>query len=138
MQFGEELFDLLSEVVSCSVNREVLDTIRGEYGLLWCLYNQNRAMTVGELTECLQVVPGRVTDILKSLEKKGMITRQRSSEDKRVVWVSLLEAGKEETLRRRQYIHEKFSGIDQLFQEEEKTELLRLLKILLAFAREEQ
>ena len=77
-QFGEELFNLLVRVLNSPANREVLDSIRGEYGLLWYLLKADSPVTVGELAEHLQVVPGRMTDILKNLEKKGMILRSRS------------------------------------------------------------
>lgn len=88
-QFGEELFNLLVCVLNSPANREVLDSIRGEYGLLWYLLKADGPITVGELAEHLQVVPGRMTDILKNLEKKGMILRSRSEQDRRVVVVSL-------------------------------------------------
>ena len=132
-QFGEELFNLLVRVLNSPANREVLDSIRGEYGLLWYLLKADGPVTVGELAEHLQVVPGRMTDILKNLEKKGMILRSRSEQDRRVVVVSLLEAGREEVLRRRAHIREKFQGINQCFTSEEAEELLRLLNVLLTY-----
>ncbi|MCQ2510652.1 MAG: MarR family transcriptional regulator [Lachnospiraceae bacterium] len=92
--FGEELFNLLVRVLNSPANREVFDSIRGEYGLLWILLNADGPVTVGQLCEELQVVPGRMTDILKQLEKKGMITRTRSRADRRVVEVSLLDPTK--------------------------------------------
>lgn len=132
-QFGEELFNLLVQVLNSPANREVLDSIRGEYGLLWYLLKADRPVMVGELAENLQVVPGRMTDILKNLEKKGMIARNRSEQDRRVVVVSLLEAGRKEVLRRRSHIREKFQGIDKCFSKEEAEELLRLLNVLLTY-----
>lgn len=132
-QFGEELFNLIVRVLNSPANREVLDSIRGEYGLLWYLLKADGPVTVGELAEHLQVVPGRMTDILKNLEKKGMILRSRSEQDRRVVVVSLLDAGREEVLRRRAHIREKFQGINQCFTMEEAEELLRLLNVLLTY-----
>ena len=132
-QFGEELFELFARVLNSPSNREVLDSIRGEYGVLWYLLRANREVTVGELTEHLHVVPGRMTDILKSLEKKTMILRTRSKEDKRVVTVQLLETGREEVLRRRIHIHEKYRGMAELLDEREAAELLRLLGIILTY-----
>ena len=131
--FGEELFNLLVRVLNSPANREVFDSIRGEYGLLWILLNADGPVTVGQLSEELQVVPGRMTDILKQLEKKGMITRTRSMSDRRVVEVSLLDAGREEVIRRRAHIKEKFGGINQCFSDEEEKELLRLLNMLLTY-----
>lgn len=132
-EFGEELFNLLVRVLNSPANREVFDSIRGEYGLLWALLRADGPVTVGQLTEELQVVPGRMTDILKQLEKKGMISRTRSQADKRVVQVTLLDPGREEVVRRRAHIKEKFGGINQCFNENEAKELLRLLNMLLTY-----
>lgn len=134
-EFGDELFDLLAKVLNSTANREVLDSIRGEYGLLWHLATIGRPVSVGELAEYMQVVPGRMTDILKNLEKKGFVLRHRSEEDKRIVMVSLLEKGKEEAMRRRQYIHEKFKGINEVFSLDEQKELIHLLNMLLTFTK---
>ena len=62
-----------------------------------------------------------------------MILRSRSEQDHRVVVVSLLDAGREEVLRRRAHIREKFQGINQCFTTEEAEELLRLLNVLLTY-----
>lgn len=134
-EFGDELFDLLAKVLNSTANREVLDSIRGEYGLLWHLVTIGEPVSVGELAEYMQVVPGRMTDILKNLEKKGFVLRHRSEEDKRIVMVSLLEKGKEEAMRRRQYIHEKFKGINEVFRLDEQKELIHLLNMLLTFTK---
>lgn len=131
--FGEELFNLFVRVLNSPVNREVLESIRGEYGLLWYLLKQEKPATVGQLAEFLQVVPGRMTDIIKNLEKKGFISRTKSKDDRRVVLVSILEPGKEEVLKRRSHIKELYSGLNECFSEEEGKELLRLLNLLLTF-----
>lgn len=138
VRFGENLFNLLAKVLNTSANREVLETIRGEYGLLWYLLSTGKPMTVGELAEKMKVVPGRMTDILKNLEKKGLIERSKSKEDKRIVVVSLLEEGKKEAIGRREYIREKFDGIDKFFDPDEQKELIRLLNMLLTFTEEKK
>lgn len=132
-RFGEELFNLLAKVLNTAANREVLESIRGEYGLLWCMQTCDRPMTVSELAEKLRVVPGRMTDILKNLEKKGLISRTKSSEDKRIVMVSLLDEGRREVIGRRKYLKEKYEGLDKYFDISEQQELIRLLNMLLTF-----
>ena len=48
---------------------------------------------VGRLSERLFLDTGTLTPVLKKLEKKGYITRTRSSEDERVVLISLTKDG---------------------------------------------
>ena len=67
---GEELYSLLAEVLNRKENRVVLDSIRGEYGVLRYLMYVEDQVSAGELTTQLHVVPGRMTDILNSLENK--------------------------------------------------------------------
>ena len=80
---GEELYNLLAELLNRKINRTVQDSIRGEYGVLRYLMYVQDNVSAGILTEQLHVVPGRMTDILKSLEAKGFIRRHRDEEDKR-------------------------------------------------------
>lgn len=74
---GEELYNLLAELLNSKMNRTVMDSIRGEYGVLRYLCYIEDHVHAGKLTEHLRVVPGRMTDILNSLEAKGLITRIR-------------------------------------------------------------
>ncbi|MDO4467691.1 MAG: MarR family transcriptional regulator [Bacillota bacterium] len=132
-EFGEELFNLLVRLLNSPDNRQFFNNIRGENGVLWCLLNAEKPMSVGQLSEMMKVVPGRMADILKSLEKKGMVERKKSPLDNRVVLVSLLEPGKQKIINRRRQIQVKYNGLNDVFSDEEKAELLRLLNILLTY-----
>lgn len=57
--------------------------------VLW----EHRKITVKELGSRLFLDSGTVTPVLKALEKKGLITRQRSEVDERVVHVVITPAG---------------------------------------------
>lgn len=52
-------------------------------------------MTPGELSKEVVLTQATVTSILDRLEKKALILRERGSEDKRKVWISLTDAGAE-------------------------------------------
>lgn len=56
---------------------------------------KNGAATVAALARDLNVDPGAATRMLDRLEKKGFISRCRSTEDRRVVKVALTEAGRQ-------------------------------------------
>ena len=51
-------------------------------------------MTVSQLTEALQLDTGTVTPLLKRMEAKGILGRQRDSKDERVVLVQLTDHGR--------------------------------------------
>ncbi|MBQ8304744.1 MAG: MarR family transcriptional regulator [Blautia sp.] len=65
----------------------------GEYGILYTLYREQRCFTAGDLAEAVGLTPGRITNVLKALEKKNRIVRKRDAHDKRKTIVSLTEEG---------------------------------------------
>lgn len=54
---------------------------------------EEHTITVKELGEHLFLDSGTLTPLLKTLEKKGFVTRQRSKEDERVLVVTLTDKG---------------------------------------------
>lgn len=52
-------------------------------------------LTTGELAKEMAITQATVTSILDRLEKKSLIARERGTEDKRKVWVSLTDSGLE-------------------------------------------
>lgn len=52
-------------------------------------------MTPGALSKQVVLTQATVTSILDRLEKKNLVLRERGSEDKRKVWISLTDAGVE-------------------------------------------
>lgn len=130
---GEELYNLLGELLNRKMNRDVLDSIRGEYGVLRYLMYVEDGVIAGELTKQLHVVPGRMTDILISLENKEYIVRKRDEKDRRKVRVYITETGKEEALEKRMKIREEYQGMFQILGKKDTMELIRLLKIVLAY-----
>jgi DNA-binding MarR family transcriptional regulator len=58
--------------------------------VLW----EHGQINVKELGECLYLDSGTLTPLLKKLETKGWVTRQRAKEDERVLIVTLTEKGK--------------------------------------------
>lgn len=135
---GEELYNLLAELLNRRMNRTVLDSIRGEYGVLRYLMYVHDKVSAGFLTEQLHVVPGRMTDILNSLETKGFIKRVRSDEDRRRVVVCITESGREEACKKREYIRKEYQGLFKILGQEDTEELIRLLKIVLSYEGEEE
>ena len=135
---GEELYNLLADLLNRKMNRTVLDSVRGEYGVLRYLVYVQDHVSAGLLTEQLHVVPGRMTDILNSLENKGWIARNRDEEDRRRIKVSITEKGKIQARQMRRHIREEYQGMFQILGKRDTEELIRLLKIVLAYPEAER
>ena len=69
---------------------------RGESGVLLYLYHISRPLYPGELTEKLGLTTGRIANILRALEREGLVVRTPDIEDKRRVQVALTPAGEVE------------------------------------------
>lgn len=130
---GESLYNLLAELLNSKQNRKVLDSIRGEYGVLRYLSYVEDRVSAGMLTEQLHVVPGRMTDILNSLENKKLIERRSDDEDRRRVRVCITEIGKKQAVKLREEISKEYEGLFQVLGRKDTLELIRLLKIVLAY-----
>lgn len=89
--------------------------------VLW----EKDGITVGELCRRLMLDTGTVTPMLKNTEKQGLIKRNRSEEDERVVVISLTDEGKALYKKARQ-IPEKIGSCVKL----DKSEAVALYKIL--------
>jgi DNA-binding MarR family transcriptional regulator len=64
----------------------------GQYLAMLALW-ERREMTIGELCRSLDLDSGTVSPLMKRLEAAGLVSRERSSEDERTVFVRLTEAG---------------------------------------------
>lgn len=74
-----------------------------QYGLLESL-GTRRAARVQELAAYAGITPSTATRILDALERRGIVRRTRSSEDRRAVAVSLTEMGQELLRAQREWL----------------------------------
>lgn len=75
-----------------------IDLTYTQYITMMVLWDK-KTVNVKTLGEFLYLDSGTLTPVLKKLESKGLITRQRSSEDERNLIVTITEAG--ETLKKK-------------------------------------
>lgn len=71
------------------------DILKGEGRLLCLLLENEGGMLSGHIGEATGITTGRVANLLKQLEAKGLIERGQGATDKRQTVVSLTEAGRE-------------------------------------------
>lgn len=70
--------------------------MHGEDAVLYWLYAENRPLLSGEISGLMELSSGRTANILHSLEKKGLILREKNSPDRRQVSVRLTKEGEEQ------------------------------------------
>ncbi len=93
--------------------------------VLW----EKKEVNVKELGKNLYLDSGTLTPLLKKLEVKGLLKRERSKEDERNLLVTLTEAG-EDMKDKALHIPESLAGCVKLEPEEIKTLYLLLYKML--------
>ena len=105
-----------------------LDLTYTQYIAMMVLW-ENRSMTAKELGEKLYLDSGTLTPVLKKLESKGYITRERSEEDERNLIVTITAEG--DSLKKQAVcVPAKMSACVSLTPEEAKTLYGLLYKLL--------
>ena len=88
---------------------------------------------VSQIAKQLDVTVGTLTVNMNSLEKKGYILRERSTEDKRVVLVTLTEKGRKAFFHHRDFHRHMIRAIVKDLKEDEMQVLIRCLENLNRF-----
>lgn len=98
--FAEESVGYLMKHAMLSFSNQMdkrlapLDLTTAQWGPLMRL-QKSGDMPMAELARCLNIDAGAMTRTLDRLEKKGLVRRERSTEDRRVVYVVLTDEGRE-------------------------------------------
>jgi DNA-binding MarR family transcriptional regulator len=92
--------------------------------------------SIGELAGALGIMSSSVTAACKRLEGAGLVRRERQAGDERVVMVSLTERGEEQIAHWRRARREALARLLAPLDEEEQTQLQRLIERVLAAAEE--
>ena len=114
-EYAKEIFMLINQATSM-----------GEERVLTYLYSVQDHVLPGQLTEELQLSTGRIANILKQLEAKGFIERDRRDRDKRRVEVSLTDKGKQFAAEKYQENEQSHRMLIQMLGAEETKEFLRI------------
>lgn len=105
----------------------------GEIGILACLLDKTKAkgqsgISSGELSRILGVSTGRMAIALKSLERKGYITRCTDPADKRRVVVAITEAGTEHVSQMYRHVLNRLASTLERLGEQDAKEFVRIVK----------
>lgn len=96
-------------------------------GNVIALLAQRPGITQKELAQLLGVQPASVSELLRKLERKGLVRREKDAQDRRSVRVTLTEAGHQHQARMDQRQPAPFSALTA----EEQASLASLLQKLL-------
>lgn len=118
-----EYYDLYSSTLGRLAND--LTRFGKESTLIYLL--TKGSVLAGTLTKASGLTSGRTANILKNLEKKGLITRTRGDKDQRQVIVSLTENGKSYIRERLNETFDKIVKFHEFLGEEDTLALKRLL-----------
>jgi MarR family 2-MHQ and catechol resistance regulon transcriptional repressor len=115
----------MAREVSCRISEYGLTT--PQFGVLEALYHLG-PLSLGELAEKLLVTGGNITYVMDRLEDQGLVIRDRSGPDRRVVKACLTSKGRELIANvfpgHAEFIH----GLVQGLEPEEQETLRALLK----------
>ena len=125
--YGEQLYNILFQIMGNKKNASLIESLRGENAVLTYLVHHSTESHPSELAEKLSLVPGRMTDILNTLEKKGMIRREKDPEDRRRVLVMITPKGIRNVTERREQIRMQYSGLYEALGLEDMIKLIELL-----------
>lgn len=89
-----------------------------QYGLLFCLRGSGELST-GELAEAAELSPASATEMLDGLAAHGLVTRNRSKRDRRVVLTSLTPRGSELVEERRARVEPRYRAALAEFDDEQ-------------------
>ena len=97
------------------------------------LEGEGRKVRPGDIAKCGQATPSAVSQTLKSLEEKGLITRQRDKGDSRAVTVHLTKEGRAFSARGRELHEQMIDGVLAYLGPEDAEHLVRIVERLADF-----
>lgn len=93
----------------------ILESLSGRGGLM-----------VTEIGKLLSLPPSAITPVVSGLEEKGLVERQNSPDDRRVVLVVLTKKGREFFEKKQAFFYEKSLKLVEYLGEEDAAEFARL------------
>ena len=97
------------------------------------LEGEGKRVRPGDIAKCGQATPSAVSQTLKSLEEKGLITRQRDKGDSRAVTVHLTENGRAFSARGRELHEQMIDEVLTYLGPEDAEHLVRIVERLVDF-----
>jgi DNA-binding MarR family transcriptional regulator len=141
MEFEQEIFgfvDSIKDLLSPEIWENILlDCSKNEMFILWLLYRQ-KEVNMSQIAEYIHVPLNTATGIIARMEKRELVIRERSIEDKRIVTIRLGEQG----MAQMQAVIREFSyygtQICAAFSQQEMDLFFRMMQKLMEIMRQER
>ena len=124
---AEQFLKLAFQPKKKPVNRKTAGLMRGEKAVMLYLYDHEDGVTAGELSKALEIGSGGIANLLNALEKKELIIRTMSREDRRKIIVTLDPKGRDDITARRREALEITEEMLRRLGKEDTSELIRIL-----------
>ena len=141
MEFEQEIFgfvDSMKDLMSPEIWENILlDCSKNEMFILWLLYRQ-KEVNMSQIAEYIHVPLNTATGIIARMEKRELVIRERSIEDKRIVTIRLGNQG----MTQMQAVIREFSyygtQICATFSQQEMDLFFRMMQKLMEIMRQER
>lgn len=94
------------------------------------LLSQNGELTMGQISQMLDLTPRAITGLMKGLELKKYIVRSKDKKDQRVIWVKLTPVGISFMKIARPDTATKLTSLFSVLNRKEQAELVRIIEKL--------
>ncbi len=94
--------------------------------------------TMSSVAKKLKITAGALTTAVNALVKKAYVKRERSEEDRRVVYIALTEKGEKAFYHHEQFHRQMTNAVIEKLDDEEIDALVKMLKDISAFFRSYQ
>jgi MarR family transcriptional regulator, organic hydroperoxide resistance regulator len=134
---ASEMISSMTKNPKMPFQKKVDDLSNGEKRILGSLAYWKKGVTSGEISEKLFLSTPRVASALNSLSKKGYIERKRDEQDKRIVIVTITEAGHSFVMEEYEEALTMLENTLQKLGEKDAKEFVRIIKRITELSMEE-
>lgn len=131
---AEQLLHSFQQFRKRGHHKKIDGTLRGERFVLLSIFRQGTSVLPGQLSAEMSISSARIARVLKSLEEKGLITRQIDQKDRRQILVNLTSEGTNAAKKHRQTAINMTVKMLRLLGEKDTQELVRITRRLAALA----
>ncbi len=124
----KELIESIEAVSKCPAASKIKMTLKGENHFLCNLSHLGGVSTPGEIASSTVFTNARLSMIIKRLEIKGLIERQKDEKDKRCTIIRMTPRGEETVKKLEDEIVESVGFLVDGLGEDDSRQLLKLLK----------
>jgi len=127
---ANELLNGMQSLHKAKPQKNINEAMQGEVFVLKYISDHNGDVLPGEIGQEMDVSSARIAAALNSLEKKGLITRQIDTSDRRKILVGITQQGKELAEEHKQTILGITAKMLELLGEHDAKEYVRITKKL--------